>query len=93
LEQILASEEHTLTIVVTAVPDERRGERIVVLYTHLNKTPQEVCEALQKSGLPNLWIPSPDSFAEVPEIPVLGTGKLDLQGVKRLALERFADHA
>jgi acyl-[acyl-carrier-protein]-phospholipid O-acyltransferase / long-chain-fatty-acid--[acyl-carrier-protein] ligase len=30
-----------------------------------------------RAGLPNLWIPAPDSFAEIEEMPVLGTGKLE----------------
>ena len=38
---------------------------------------------LAAAGLPNLWIPAADSFFEVDEIPVLGTGKLDLQALKR----------
>jgi acyl-[acyl-carrier-protein]-phospholipid O-acyltransferase/long-chain-fatty-acid--[acyl-carrier-protein] ligase len=42
------------------------------------------------SGLPNLWLPSKDSFLEVEEIPVLGTGKLDLKRLQSVALEKFS---
>ncbi len=91
LEKILSPEEHALVAVVTAVPDARRGERLVVLHTQLAQSPEAICESLRALGLPNLWIPSPDSFAEVPEIPLLGSGKLDLQAIKRVALERFAE--
>ncbi len=70
-----------------------QGERLVVLHTPLDKTPEQICKELQAAGLPNLWIPSPDSFCEVDEIPVLGTGKLDLKGLKDLALERFAEES
>ena len=28
-------------------------------------TPEEICKRLQASGLPNLWIPGPDSFLEM----------------------------
>ncbi len=45
--------------VVTAVPDEKKGERLVVLHT---LTPEEVSpliEQLSSSGLPNLWLPAP----------------------------------
>ncbi len=83
LQQILSPEEHALCAAVTAVPDDAKGERLVVLHTKLDKSPEEIGKRLQAAGLPNLWIPSPDSFMEVPEIPVLGTGKLDLQGIKR----------
>ena len=36
-------------------------------------------------------IPSADSFLEVDELPVLGTGKLDLKGLKTKAEEHFGD--
>jgi acyl-[acyl-carrier-protein]-phospholipid O-acyltransferase/long-chain-fatty-acid--[acyl-carrier-protein] ligase len=49
----------------------------------------EVVNQLAATGLPNLWLPSADSFCEVPEIPLLGTGKTDLKAVKQLALEKF----
>jgi acyl-[acyl-carrier-protein]-phospholipid O-acyltransferase/long-chain-fatty-acid--[acyl-carrier-protein] ligase len=76
---------------VTAVPDARRGERLVVLHTQLDRTPDELVKQLQQAGLPNLWIPSPDSFCQVDEIPVLGTGKLDLRALKQRALEKFGE--
>ena len=79
--------------VVTAVPDERKGERLVVVHLPLSRSPDEICRLLKQADLPNLFIPSPDSFIEVQEIPVLGTGKLDLKGLKQLALEHFAPSA
>jgi acyl-[acyl-carrier-protein]-phospholipid O-acyltransferase / long-chain-fatty-acid--[acyl-carrier-protein] ligase len=81
--------EDDLKIVVTSVPDVKRGERLVVLYTELVESPEEICRALAAGGLPPLWIPSPDSFRRVPAIPVLGTGKLDLKRVKDLATTEF----
>jgi len=61
----------------------------VVLHTPLDKTPDEICRELSDAGLPKLWLPSPDSFVEVAEIPVLGTGKLDLKAMKDRAAEHF----
>ncbi len=73
-------------LAVTAVPDERKGERLIVLHTSaLSKTPEELGQALQQAGLPNLFIPSRDSFLLVPEIPVLGTGKIDLKKLREVA--------
>jgi acyl-[acyl-carrier-protein]-phospholipid O-acyltransferase/long-chain-fatty-acid--[acyl-carrier-protein] ligase len=89
LATIIKAPEDETTFVVTAVPDDKRGERIVVVHTKLEQTPDSIVKALQASGLPNLWIPSSDSFVEVEKIPVLGTGKLDLRGVKTVALEKF----
>ncbi|MDB5390554.1 MAG: aas, partial [Planctomycetaceae bacterium] len=93
LTKILAEptdEGPELRAVVTAVPDERKGERLVVIHKKISKTTQEICNALSAAGLPNLWIPSADSFIEVEEIPFLGTGKLDLKGLKTLATAKFA---
>ncbi len=91
LYKMLSLDEEELRLVVSSVPDERKGERIVVLHTGLDRPPEQACRDLAKSGLPPLWIPSPDSFSQIEQIPVLGTGKLDLKAVKDLALATFRD--
>ena len=78
----------SVQVVVTSVPDAKKGERLIVLHRPLTKPVSQIIDELSKCDLPNLWIPSQDSFLEVPEIPLLGTGKLDLRGIKQLALER-----
>ena len=40
---------------------------------------------LAETGLPNLWIPKSKAFYKVDEIPILGTGKMDIKAVKTLA--------
>jgi acyl-[acyl-carrier-protein]-phospholipid O-acyltransferase / long-chain-fatty-acid--[acyl-carrier-protein] ligase len=84
-------EDEPLKVAVTAVPDERKGERLVVLHTKLDKAPDELRKGLAEAGLPNLYIPSADSFYEVAEIPVLGSGKLDLKGIRDIALRVFRE--
>src|SRR5487761_1679533 len=91
IQKIIGSGEDELKVAVTAVPDERKGERLVVLHSALPKTPDQICKELSQAGLPNLWIPSPDSFCQVEEIPVLGTGKVDLKGLQTLAMEKFGN--
>ena len=76
--------------VITAVPDPKRGERLIVLHTKLPITAGEIIKRLQAEGLPNLYLPSEDSFLEVEQIPVLGTGKLDLRGMQQLAKQHFS---
>lgn len=84
IHEILKVSEQTC--VVTSVPDEKKGERLAVLcLSHVNIP--ELIEQLKASGFPNLWMPSTDSFFHVEAFPVLGTGKLDLAGIKRKALE------
>lgn len=86
-----ADEEEGFRAVVTAVNDETKGERIVVLHTAISKTPEELRKGLSELGFPNLFIPSEDSFHQVEEIPVLGTGKLDLRQVKQMAISVFGE--
>jgi len=85
LQAIIGEDEEKLSVAVTAVPDERKGERLIVFYLPGSKSPEDMVRELTAAGLPNLWIPGAESFFEVEQIPVLGTGKLDLQAVKELA--------
>jgi acyl-[acyl-carrier-protein]-phospholipid O-acyltransferase/long-chain-fatty-acid--[acyl-carrier-protein] ligase len=89
LEIIDNGDEGDVRVVVASVPDERKGERLVVIHVPLEVKPDDICRQLAAAGLPNLWIPSPDSFLEVESIPVLGSGKIDLKAVAELAKSRF----
>ncbi len=71
---------------VTGVPDERKGERLVVLHTLAEEKLQECLAGLAKCDLPPLWKPSPDQFVRVETLPYLGTGKLDLRRIREIAL-------
>ncbi|MBX7104024.1 MAG: AMP-binding protein [Gemmataceae bacterium] len=75
-------------LAVTSIPDEKKGERIIVLHLDFpaGTTPESLTDALSKRGLPNLWIPSERDFRPVSSMPLLGTGKLDLQAIKQIAL-------
>ena len=72
---------------VTAVPDVKKGERLIVLYATDKKSVDEMRQSLTDAGLPNLFIPSADSFLRVEALPVLGTGKVDLKGIQVMAAE------
>ncbi len=76
------------SLVVTSVPDPKRGERLVVLHTGLPLTPEATCARLTAGSTPKLWLPAPSDFIQVESIPVLGTGKLDLREIRRVAIER-----
>jgi len=90
-EIIGADEEEGPRAIVTAVPDAKKGERLIVVHLPLKMSPDTVCHGLRKKGLPNIYIPSPDSFLQVDELPFLGTGKLDLTAIKQMALDRFTE--
>jgi acyl-[acyl-carrier-protein]-phospholipid O-acyltransferase/long-chain-fatty-acid--[acyl-carrier-protein] ligase len=86
LHDILQTSERVCA--VTCVPDDTRGERLVVL--HVAHDGMEVTHwwhQLNSRGLPNLWVPSQRDFFNVPELPVLASGKLNLKRVKELAVE------
>jgi acyl-[acyl-carrier-protein]-phospholipid O-acyltransferase/long-chain-fatty-acid--[acyl-carrier-protein] ligase len=83
LHELAGSTEQTF--VVAGVPDEKKGERIVVLH-RLSDADLAVCvEKFAACDLPNLWKPKADAFHRVENFPMLGTGKLDLRAVKELA--------
>jgi len=67
---------------VTALPDARKGERLVVLHTLPEEKVRDVLERLPAAGLPNLWMPRASLFFRIEALPVTGTGKLDLRGIR-----------
>jgi acyl-[acyl-carrier-protein]-phospholipid O-acyltransferase/long-chain-fatty-acid--[acyl-carrier-protein] ligase len=73
--------------VVTGIPDEVRGERLAVLYVHPALTPEDLYRQLSETDMPRLWIPKRENFYPVEALPQLGSGKLDLRGVRLRALE------
>jgi len=73
-------------VAVTAVPDEKKGEKLVVLYAREAADPETLQRHMAESSLPNLWKPGRDCYVEVKNLPILGTGKLDLKGIKEIAL-------
>ncbi|MBK8096703.1 MAG: MFS transporter [Planctomycetes bacterium] len=75
----------TQVFAVTAVPDDRKGERLAVLHTLPLARIPEVLGKLAQSGLPNLFVPRADAFVAVEALPMLGTGKLDLRAIKQQA--------
>ena len=73
------------TFVVAGVPDEKKGERLVVLHKLADDALKSCLEKLAASDLPNLWKPRAEQFFRVEAFPLLGTGKLDLRKVKETA--------
>jgi acyl-[acyl-carrier-protein]-phospholipid O-acyltransferase/long-chain-fatty-acid--[acyl-carrier-protein] ligase len=70
---------------VTAVPDDTRGERLVAFYTRADVAPADLWERLCATHLPRLWLPRREHLLVVDAIPTLGTGKVDLRGLRELA--------
>jgi len=83
LHELAGSTEQTF--VVAGVPDEKKGERLVVLHKLADSQLQPTLEKLTQTDLPNLWKPRADQFFHVDNFPMLGSGKLDLRRVKETA--------
>lgn len=83
-------QDHSLA--VTSIPDVRRGERLAVVYTDKETTPQSIVDKLKETGISRLWIPDAADFVEIDELPVLPTGKLDLLSIKKIAEQRLCDN-
>jgi acyl-[acyl-carrier-protein]-phospholipid O-acyltransferase/long-chain-fatty-acid--[acyl-carrier-protein] ligase len=82
-------ENKTANLAVAGLPDDKKGEKLVVLYESGLGNLDKIMEAIAKSEIPNLWKPNKNNWVEVEKIPVLGTGKLDLSGIKKLAMEKL----
>lgn len=72
-------------VAVTAVPDSKKGEELVVLYQQGDCTADKLHEIIFRSDLPNLYKPKRENFFAVEKIPTLGSGKLDLMRLKQIA--------
>jgi len=77
---------HEHVVAVTSVPDGTKGEQLVVLYVGSACDPGKLHEIISNADLPNIFKPKRDNYVKVEAIPILGTGKLDIMGLRKLAL-------
>jgi len=77
----ISSDEQS--IAVTGVPDEAKGEALVLLST-VEIDIARLRTELSAIGIPNLWIPK--RLIRVEAIPTLASGKLDLKALRKAAL-------
>lgn len=69
-----------------ALPGDRKGEQIVLVTTNPDAARADLVVWVQNHGVPELAVPRRVILVE--EIPVLGTGKTDYQGVAKLVAQR-----
>jgi acyl-[acyl-carrier-protein]-phospholipid O-acyltransferase / long-chain-fatty-acid--[acyl-carrier-protein] ligase len=87
LEQVIAKvfqleDADAPLVAVTGVSDPQKGEALILLAA-VDIRPDLLRQRLVAEGIPNLWIPR--IIRRVDMIPCLASGKLDLQGIARLA--------
>ena len=87
VEEAIAKVLGDAPCVVTGIPDDDRGERLAVLYVHPTLTPEDLFRQISETDMPRLWIPKRENLYQVEALPQLGSGKLDLRGVRNLAQE------
>ena len=68
---------------VVAVPDTRKGERLVLVTDRTDADVARLSEWARSHGAPELAVPK--KIMRVPEVPVLGTGKTDYVSIQRMA--------
>lgn len=68
--------------IVTSLPDDEKGERLVVLHTSKELTAGEIWRQLCQTEISRLWIPRRENIYYIEAIPVLGSGKADLRQAK-----------
>lgn len=72
-----------------AVPDERKGERVVLVTEMAELNRQKLSSAARDNGVPEIFMPK--HIVVVEEIPLLGSGKYDYSAIQKLALAEMAD--
>ena len=78
------SEDSLVDFIATSIEDEKKGEKIILLISHVNEEFISKLKADMISSFDNkLMIPSEIKIVE--DIPKLGTGKKDFKGAKELA--------
>ncbi|MCW0219004.1 MAG: AMP-binding protein [Prosthecobacter sp.] len=83
--------ESARKIAVVGVPDPEKGEALILL-TSIPGGPehQEILDLryrLLEKGMPPLWIPK--KMIRVSDIPILSSGKLDVQNCEKIAKEKL----
>jgi acyl-[acyl-carrier-protein]-phospholipid O-acyltransferase/long-chain-fatty-acid--[acyl-carrier-protein] ligase len=78
---------HLTPAFITGVPDNARGERLVMIYTNPQIAPADLLRELNRSGLPPLWVPKRGDIQLVSAIPVLPSGKVHLAEARKLAVD------
>jgi acyl-[acyl-carrier-protein]-phospholipid O-acyltransferase/long-chain-fatty-acid--[acyl-carrier-protein] ligase len=87
IEEVMTQMLGDSPCVVTAIPDESRGERLVAFYTNRDVSPETLWAQLGESNLPRLWIPKRENLYYLDVLPLLGSGKVDLKKVRERALD------
>jgi len=68
---------------VVALPDTKRGEQLVLVTDRADADRASLATSARNAGLPEIFVPR--VIVPVPEVPILGTGKIDYVSTAQLA--------
>jgi len=69
--------------VVLSLPDPRKGEQLMLITDNKTATKEALLAHARQEGFPELWVPK--SVLIVDAVPVLASGKIDLQATHEIA--------
>ncbi len=73
-------------LAVVSIPDAKKGEQLVILTTFKEMNRDAISPFFKQRNLPELALPR--VILQLADMPLLGTGKVDYQGAKKLAEEQ-----
>lgn len=83
INQALGLGDDERKVAVVGVPDEAKGEALVLLSADPEIDLTSLREKLTDAGIPQLWVPK--KIVDVDSIPILASGKLDIKSCENLA--------
>jgi len=69
--------------VVLSFPDPRKGEQLLLVTDKVAASKDDLLAYARREGFPDLWVPK--EILVVPAVPVLASGKIDLQATVEMA--------
>lgn len=88
IEDVIKHKFDFTDIAIVAVAHMEKGEQLVALYAHETLQPKDIAQALRESDLPKLWQPKEGNIFHIDALPILGSGKLNLNKLKMIAAEK-----
>lgn len=73
-------------VAVIGVPDAKKGEELVVLYLDEAGNAKELKKIIEQSDVPNMWKPRKNNYIRIDSMPLLGSGKLDIMKLRKIAI-------
>ena len=86
VEQVIAKEFPETVLGAVSIPDEKKGEQVVLITTNKEITKERLIELFKRVGMTELGLPT--HIITTDEPPLLGTGKFDYVTAKEMALTK-----